>query len=96
MDGAGEGLKFYLVPSVEPIKEGRLGEIITAAMGQAFFTLSVGIGSIAIFGSYIGRDRSLLGEAITITGLPSLGWRKHSSPACKHWLLCPSSGFLWP
>ena len=69
MDGAGEGLKFYLVPSVEPIKQGRLGEIITAAMGQAFFTLSVGIGSIAIFGSYIGRDRSLLGEAITITGL---------------------------
>lgn len=69
MDGAGEGLKFYLIPSVEPIKQGRLGEIITAAMGQAFFTLSVGIGSIAIFGSYIGRDRSLLGEAITITGL---------------------------
>ena len=69
MDGAREGLKFYLVPSVEPIKQGRLGEIITAAMGQAFFTLSVGIGSIAIFGSYIGRDRSLLGEALTITGL---------------------------
>ena len=69
MDGAAEGLKFYLVPSVEPIKQGRLGEIITAAMGQAFFTLSVGIGSIAIFGSYIGRDRSLLGEALTITGL---------------------------
>lgn len=69
MDGAGEGLKFYLVPSVEPIKEGRLGEIITAAMGQAFFTLSVGIGSIAIFGSYIDKKRSLLGEALTITGL---------------------------
>ncbi|MBQ3063308.1 MAG: sodium-dependent transporter [Clostridia bacterium] len=72
LDGAGEGLKFYLVPSVEPIKQGRLGEIITAAMGQAFFTLSVGIGSIAIFGSYIGRDRSLLGEAVTITGLDTL------------------------
>jgi len=69
MDGAAEGLKFYLVPSVEPIKQGRLGEIITAAMGQAFFTLSVGIGSIAIFGSYIDKKRSLLGEAITITGL---------------------------
>lgn len=69
MDGAKEGLKFYLVPSVEPIKEGRLGEIVTAAMGQAFFTLSVGIGSIAIFGSYIDKKRSLLGEALTITGL---------------------------
>ncbi len=69
MDGAAEGLKFYLVPSVEPIKQGRLGEIITAAMGQAFFTLSVGIGSIAIFGSYIDKKRSLLGEALTITGL---------------------------
>ncbi|MBE6605252.1 MAG: sodium-dependent transporter [Ruminococcaceae bacterium] len=69
MDGAAEGLKFYLVPSVEPIKQGRLGEIVTAAMGQAFFTLSVGIGSIAIFGSYIDKKRSLLGEAITITGL---------------------------
>ena len=69
MDGAAEGLKFYLVPSVEPIKQGRLGEIVTAAMGQAFFTLSVGIGSIAIFGSYIDKKRSLLGEALTITGL---------------------------
>ncbi len=69
LDGAGEGLKFYLIPSIEPIKNGQLGTIIAAAMGQAFFTLSVGIGSIAIFGSYIGKNRSLLGEAITITGL---------------------------
>ncbi|MBE6555730.1 MAG: sodium-dependent transporter [Ruminococcaceae bacterium] len=69
LDGAGAGLKFYLVPSVEPIKRGELGTIITAAMGQAFFTLSVGIGSIAIFGSYIDKKRSLLGEALTITGL---------------------------
>ncbi len=69
MDGAAEGLRFYLVPTTQPIKEGRLGEIITAAMGQAFFTLSVGIGSIAIFGSYIDKKRSLLGEALTITGL---------------------------
>lgn len=69
LDGAAEGLKFYLVPSVEPIREGQLGTIITAAMGQAFFTLSIGIGSIAIFGSYIDKNRSLLGEALTITGL---------------------------
>lgn len=69
LDGAAEGLKFYLVPSVEHIKEAGIWTTVSAAMGQAFFTLSVGIGSIAIFGSYIGKDRSLLGEAITITGL---------------------------
>ena len=69
LPGAGEGLKFYLVPSVESIKNSNLGTVISAAMGQAFFTLSVGIGSIAIFGSYIAKNRSLMGEAVTITGL---------------------------
>ena len=69
LDGAGAGLKFYLIPSVEPVKDVGLGTVITAAMGQSFFTLSVGIGSITIFGSYIDKDRSLLGEAITITAL---------------------------
>ena len=69
LDGAGEGLKFYLVPSVEPIKELGIGPVVTAAMGQAFFTLSVGMGNITVFGSYIDRDRSLLGEAINITAL---------------------------
>ena len=69
LDGAGEGLKFYLLPSVENIKNTNFLTIVTAAMGQAFFTLSLGIGSIAIFGSYIGKDRSLLGEAVTITSL---------------------------
>ena len=69
LSGAAEGLKFYLLPSVESIKSVSPGTVIFAAMGQAFFTLSLGIGSIAIFGSYIGRDRSLLGEAATITAL---------------------------
>jgi len=69
LDGAKEGLKFYLVPSLEHVKEAGIWTIISSALGQAFFTLSVGIGSIAIFGSYIGKDRSLLGEALTITGL---------------------------
>ena len=69
LDGAGEGLKFYLIPSVEPIKNGELGTVITAAMGQSFFTLSIGIGGLTVFGSYIDRDRSLLGEAATITAL---------------------------
>ena len=69
LDGAGEGLKFYLLPSVENIRNTDFLTIVTAAMGQSFFTLSLGIGSIAIFGSYIDKDRSLLGEAATITAL---------------------------
>ena len=69
LSGAGEGLKFYLLPNFENLKEVDIFTVITAAMGQAFFTLSVGIGSIAIFGSYISKDRSLMGEAVTITGL---------------------------
>jgi len=69
LDGALEGLKFYLVPSADSFANNDIFTIITAAMGQAFFTLSIGIGSIAIFGSYISKERSLLGEAVTITGL---------------------------
>ena len=69
LDGAGEGLKFYLIPNLDKLMEAGVWTTISAAMGQAFFTLSLGIGSIAIFGSYIGKDRSLLGEAVTITAL---------------------------
>ena len=69
LDGAGEGLKFYLIPNAENIKDAGLLTVISAAMGQSFFTLSLGIGSVAIFGSYISKDRSLLGESIIITGL---------------------------
>ncbi|MBQ7931074.1 MAG: sodium-dependent transporter [Clostridia bacterium] len=69
LDGAGEGLKFYLIPNLDKLMEAGVWTTISAAMGQAFFTLSLGIGSIAIFGSYIGKDRSLLGEAVTITTL---------------------------
>lgn len=69
LDNAVEGLKFYLIPSFENMKEAGILTVITAAMGQAFFTLSVGIGSIAIFGSYIKKERSLLGEGCTIISL---------------------------
>lgn len=69
LDGAADGLKFYLIPSLEHMKQAGIWTVISSAMGQAFFTLSIGIGSIAIFGSYIGRDRTLLGEAFTITCL---------------------------
>lgn len=67
MDGAAEGLKFYLLPDFSKIN----GSVIVAAMNQAFFTLSLGIGAMAIFGSYIGKDRTLLGESINIVILDS-------------------------
>ena len=71
LEGAGEGLKFYLVPNFHNLMYNAeddmiLGESVYAAMGQAFFTLSLGIGALAIFGSYIGKDRSLMGESISI------------------------------
>jgi len=69
LPNAGEGLRFYLMPDISRIKEHGLWETIYAAMSQAFFTLSLGIGSIAIFGSYIGKERSLLGESVHIASL---------------------------
>lgn len=69
LPNAGEGLKFYLYPDFGKLVEHGLFETIFAAMGQAFFTLSLGIGAIAIFGSYIGRERSLTGEAVCVTSL---------------------------
>lgn len=61
-----EGVKFYLLPDFGRLAENGLAQGIYAAMGQAFFTLSLGIGAMAIFGSYIGKERSLTGEAIRI------------------------------
>ncbi|MBQ9664067.1 MAG: sodium-dependent transporter [Oscillospiraceae bacterium] len=62
LSGAREGIRFYLVPDFSKIN----GSVIVAAMNQAFFTLSIGIGSMAIFGSYIGKERSLMGESVHI------------------------------
>lgn len=69
LPNAVEGLRFYLIPNTKPIKELGIWTVVSAAMGQAFFTLSLGIGSIAIFGSYISKDRRLAGESITIMAL---------------------------
>ena len=69
LDGAAEGLKFYLVPSIENMKQAGIFDVIVGAMNQSFFTLSLGIGSMAIFGSYLKRDRALLGESINIAVL---------------------------
>ena len=62
MEGAKEGLKFYLVPNFDKITP----SVIVGAMNQAFFSLSLGIGAMAIFGSYIGKDRTLMGESVNI------------------------------
>ncbi len=69
LEGAGEGLKYYLIPDFTKMFSENFGEVAFAALGQAFFTLSIGMGSMAIFGSYIKKDRSLLGESITIAAL---------------------------
>ncbi len=69
LPGAREGLRYYLVPDFTKIFNENFGEVVFAALGQAFFTLSIGMGSMAIFGSYIKKDRRLLGESITIAGL---------------------------
>ncbi len=71
LPGAMEGLQFYLWPDLNQIQD-NWWNIVGAAMGQAFFTLSIGIGSMAIFGSYIGKSRSLMGEACNITLLDTL------------------------
>ena len=55
--GAGEGISFYLIPNFHRMLEAGIGEVVYAAMGQAFFTLSLGIGAMSIFGSYISKDR---------------------------------------
>ncbi|MEA4955453.1 MAG: sodium-dependent transporter [Pseudoflavonifractor sp.] len=67
LPGAEKGLEFYLKPNFGKLAEYGWGEVIFAAMGQAFFTLSLGIGAMAIFGSYIDRERRLLGEALNVT-----------------------------
>lgn len=66
LDNSSEGLKFYLVPDFGKMLDYGIWNVIYAAMSQAFFTLSLGIGAMAIFGSYISRDRSLMGESINI------------------------------
>lgn len=66
LDGGQKGLEFYLKPDINKMKDAGIFNVIVAAMNQAFFTLSIGIGSMAIFGSYIDKERSLLGESVNI------------------------------
>lgn len=69
LEGAGAGIRFYLVPDFRKMIESGIGNVVFAALSQAFFTLSLGIGAMLIFGSYLDRSRSLTGEAVSITAL---------------------------
>lgn len=69
LEGSAEGLRFYLLPDTGRMKEVGIGNIVVGAMNQAFFTLSIGIGSMAIFGSYIGKERALMGESVRVAVL---------------------------
>lgn len=72
LSGASEGIKFYLLPSVKSVKQVGLGKVITAAMNQSFFTLSLGAASMEIFGSYMHKDKGLVGESLRICLLDTL------------------------
>ncbi|MCI6568636.1 MAG: sodium-dependent transporter [Dysosmobacter sp.] len=69
LEGGGEGLRFYLVPDIRRMRDIGLGTVAVAAMNQSFFTLSLGIGAMAIFGSYIGKEHALCGEAVRVAAL---------------------------
>ncbi len=69
LSGAAEGLKFYLVPNLDAVKEVGIGSVISAAMNQSFFTLSLGVAAMEIFGSYMSKDHALVGEGARICGL---------------------------
>lgn len=95
LPGGEEGLRFYLFPDFGKLFESGIGEVVYAAMGQAFFTLSLGIGALAIFGSYIGKERSLTGEAVSVTVLDTLVALMAGLiifPACFAYGVQPDSG----
>ena len=95
LEGASEGLKFYLVPNVENIQKAGIFNVIVAAMNQAFFTLSLGVGSMAIFGSYIDKKRALLGEAVNVAALDTLVAFTAGLiifPACYAYGISPDAG----
>lgn len=70
--GGSQGLRFYLVPDLARMKKVGIGNVVAGAMNQAFFTLSLGIGAMAIFGSYIGKERALIGESARVAALDTL------------------------
>lgn len=95
LPGSEAGLAYYLMPDFGKIEEHGLREVIFAAMGQAFFTLSLGIGALAVFGSYIGKSKRLTGEAIWVIVLDTFVAIMAGLiifPACFAYGVSPSSG----
>lgn len=95
LSGGMEGLRFYLLPDFKRMTDIGIGATITAAMNQAFFTLSLGIGSMAIFGSYIGKERSLMGESMRVAVLDTFVAITSGLiifPACFSFGVNPDSG----
>lgn len=95
LPGGSEGLKFYLLPDLSRIQEHGIITVLVAAMNQAFFTLSIGMGSMAIFGSYIGRERSLMGESVSVALLDTfvaIASGLIIFPACFAYNVSPESG----
>ena len=72
LEGGAEGLRFYLLPNWNNFVDAGIGNVIVAAMNQSFFSLSLGIGAMAIFGSYLKKDRSLMGEAVNVVCLDTV------------------------
>ncbi|MFQ7242884.1 sodium-dependent transporter [Agathobaculum sp.] len=94
-EGASEGLKFYLVPNLDNMREAGITSVIVNAMNQSFFTLSLGIGAMAIFGSYIGKSRALFGEAVNVAILDTFVAFTSGLiifPACFAFGVAPDSG----
>ena len=95
LPGGGEGLAFYLMPNLENLKKVGLVNCLAGAMEQSFFTLSLGIGAIAIFGSYMNKDRTLLGESVGIAALDTFVAITAGLiifPACFAYGVAPDSG----
>lgn len=95
MEGGKEGLSFYLLPDLNKMKEIGVGNVIVNAMNQAFFTLSLGMGAMAIFGSYIGKERALMGEAVNVALLDTFVAFTSGLiifPACFAFHVAPNSG----
>lgn len=95
LEGAGEGLSFYLLPDFNRMAELGIGSVLLGAMTQAFFTLSLGIGAMAIWGSYIGKERTLLGEAVNVAILDTFVAFVSGLiifPACFAYGVSPDSG----
>ncbi len=95
LPGGKEGLAFYLLPSVKNLSQAGIGNVIIAALNQSFFTLSIGMGGMEIFGSYIEKDRSLLGEAILVTALDTFVAIVSGLiifPACFSYGIAPDAG----